>query len=175
MPDYTPSDLAGIIVAEYLTSYPSGYGITQSAVDISELENLVARIDTFASQAHTEWDRLESARNNTQEYHRCAMSCWGVDLWDFADEVHSRVVSTEIKSAALELKNAVDDFVISEQHSTDMAGSHGIAVYFPSSQTAFENDPDHSAYNDTNTFMPVDFVRFHTWDNWLTDFYSNAP
>ena len=56
-----------------------------------------------------------------------------------------------------------------------MSGSYGIAIYFPPTQTEFNNDPDHTGYEDSNTFMPVDFVKDHKWDNWLKDYYANIP
>lgn len=173
-PAMTPTQLADLIVTEYGSSYSSG--ITQSAVDISKMGNLLSKVNAFANTAHGEWSELEAARTNTIQYHPWwSASCWGVDLWDFADEVHSRVVSPTIKTAALDLKTAIDDFVVSEHHSSNMAGSHGIAIYFPPTQAVFNDDPDHTGYEESNTFMPVDFVKYSKWDNWLQDFYLNIP
>lgn len=173
-PMMTPAQLANQIVTDYGASY--GSGVTQSAVDISQLSPLVAEINNFATVATNEWNLLKTARNNSKQYHPgWSTSCWGVDLWDFADEVHSQVISPTIKTAAQDLKTAVDNFVISEQHSANMNGSHGIAIYFPPNQAAFNNDPDHTGYEQSNTFMPVDFVLYSQWDNWLQDFYANIP
>ena len=176
-PSFGPKDLAGIIVTKYFNSYPSGLGITQSAVDISALAALAAQIDNFTGKATAEWSHLEDARANTTVYHDpyCwTGSFWGVDLWDFADEVYNRVTSTDIKTAALELKNAIDDTVVNELHSPDMDGSRGIAIYFPETQTIYNDDPDYPGYEQSNAFMPVDFVRLHNWDNWLQDYYANT-
>jgi hypothetical protein len=173
-PEMTPVQLADLIVTEYGSSYSSG--ITQSAVDIGKMGTLLSKVNAFANTAHGEWSELEAARTHTMQYHPWwSASCWGVDLWDFADEVHSRVVSPTIKTAALDLKTAIDDFVVSEYHSSDMAGSHGMAIYFPPTQTEFNSDPEHAGYEESNTFMPVDFVKYSKWDNWLQDFYSNIP
>jgi len=173
-PSMTPEALAGLIVNKYGSSYSYG-GITQSSVNIDKLMDLSLKIDIFTSKANSEWDKLKEARTNTLEYHPGGNSYWGVDLWDFADEVYNRVTSNDIKNAALALRNAVDDFVTEEHHSTAMAGSHGVAIYFPPSLTAFNNDPDHTGYEDSNTFMIVDFVKYHQWDNWLKEYYSNIP
>lgn len=174
-PGVSPQQLAELIVDYYVDSYPTGSGITQAASDVSKVGALVTKIDNFASAADREWDELEAARENTLEYHPwgCAHSCWGVDLWDFADEVNRRVASTSMKAAADELKTAIDDFVIAERHSPDRAESHGIAIYFPEDQGTFDADPDHTGYEQVNTFMPVDFVHDHNWDEWLQDFYSD--
>jgi hypothetical protein len=118
---------------------------------------------------------LENARDDTIEYHLSGYpTCWGIDLWDFADNVYNEVTSSAIKTAASELKNAIDDFVINEQHSPDKDGSHGIAIYFPPTQTAFNNDPDHSGYVQGNTIYPVDFVENHNWDEFLQTYYQNT-
>ncbi len=178
MPSMSPEDLADTVVTEYVDSYSSGSDVTQSAVNIAELNNLVDRINDFTNEANTEWNKLKTARTNAQQYHppSClCQSCWGIDLWDFADNVGNQVTSTDMKTAATDLKNAIDNFVISEGHGSSVAGSHGIAIYFPPTQTKFNNDPDHTGYDEANTFMPVDFVLYARWDNWLQDYYSNIP
>ena len=73
-------------------------------------------------------------------------------------------------AAADELKIAVDKFVIHEAHSDDMAESHGVAIYFPANKIDFDNDPDHTGYDESNTYMEVDFVQNSQWDNWLQEF-----
>jgi len=172
-PSTSPKDFAKVIVTKYGDAYTSG--ITQASVDIAKLSNLGIKIDNFTNKAKMEWSKLKVARANTIVYHPIGPSYWGIDLWDFADRAYNQVTSTDIKTAALELKNAIDDFVIDEYHSSNMAGSHGIAIYFPETQTIFNNDPDHTGYEQNNTFMPVDFVTYHNWDNWLKDYYSNIP
>lgn len=172
-PDMSPQQLAGAIVNHYITSYAGGYGITQAASDVSKAGMLSTKIDNFASVANREWDDLEAARENVTEYHSlaCGHSCWGIDLWNFADEVGMRVTSSSIQTAADELKSAIDDFIIAEG-SSDVDESRGIAIYFPEDQETFDADPDHTGYEQDNKFMPVDFVQDHKWDEWLQDFYS---
>lgn len=172
-PHYSPQDLAGVIVNKYHGSYTGESGITQSAVDIASLKNLVSKINQFTAVANTEWNVLQTARSNSIEYHPGLYSFWGVDLWDFADEVYTNISSTAIKAAAQDIKTAIDQMVVNELHSADMSGSHGIAIYFPPDQTSFNNDPDHTGYVDSNPFMPVDFVRFNQWDNWLQEYYTH--
>jgi hypothetical protein len=170
---YTPEDLGGIIVSKYYQSYTGESAITQSAVKIKELNNLVSKIDHFTTVAITDWIVLQTARSNSLVYNPSFYSYWGVDIWNFADEVYNNTTNNAMKSAALEVRNAVDQMVVSELHSTDMDGSHGLAIYFPATLTAFNNDPDHTAYLDGNTVMPVDFVLFHKWDNWLQEYYTH--
>jgi hypothetical protein len=171
--DYTPKDLAGMIVTKYNGSYSGQSGVTQSAIEISHLSNLVSSINHFCDVANTEWNVLKTARTNSIQYHPGFYSFWGVDLWDFADQVYGNVANTNIRTAALEIKTAINQLVTNELHSGDMNGSYGIAIYFPPDKNAFDNDPDHTGYMDDNVFMPVDFVRYNKWDNWLQEFYTH--
>jgi hypothetical protein len=172
-PAMTPADLASLIVVKYGNSYNSD--VTQAACDISKLQNLAWKIDTFTLAATTSWSALKSARLAAKQFHSCSYSCWGTDLWDFADEVYNSSAVQNIKTAAAAVKIAVDEFVIEEYHSTNMSGSHGIAIYFPPDRSRFNADPEHGGYTDGNTFMPVDYVKYHMWDNWLEDFFDNIP
>lgn len=170
-PTMTPRDLSGVIVSEYADSYSGYTKITQSAVAIDELSNVVAKINAFTAKANTEWAMLKAQRLASRQYR----SSWGVDLRNYANNVYSAASSPDIKTAALEMRNAIDAFVVAEEHSTDMSGSSGVAVYFPPTLAEFNADPDHTGYEQSNTFMPVDFVMFTNWDNWLQDYYSNIP
>jgi hypothetical protein len=174
-PSSSPQDLASIIPTEYVNFYSGGSNITQSAVNIAKLDNLITKVDDFTNAMNTEWQTLKAARDSSLRYNNgCPYYvCWGVDLWHFADNVHNQVSSQNIKTAALDVKNGIDDFVISEHHSPDMAASHGIALYFPSDMSEFTNDPDHPAYQQNNQYYPLDFVIFHNWDDWLQLFYAN--
>ncbi len=175
-PSQSPGTLADLIVNSYKASYAGSGGITQAAVRQDKLNNLVYRLNEFVHRANVEWATLKTARMNSKQFHPAwSPSCWGTDLWDFADNVEQNVASVDLKNAAKNLKLAVEDYVVSEEHSADMSGSNGLAIYFPPTQVEFNNDPQHSGYLETNAFMPVDFVKYVQWDNWLQDYYSNIP
>lgn len=169
-PSMGPKDLGGVIVSEYVDSY-TGSGITQSAMEQAKLSALVAKINDFTGAATGEWAMFKSARLASRQY----PDSRGVDLWDFANRVNAAASSSTIKAAAVALRGAVDDFVFAEEHSADMSGSHGVAIYFPATQADFNADPDHAAYTEANTFMTVDFVTNASWDNWLQTYYANIP
>ncbi len=171
-PSLSPRSLSELIVTKYFNSYPHSSGITQASVEVAKLDKLCSKIDDFVSKANNDWAGIKTARMNTQDYHRSGQSFWGVDLWDFADNVHEQVASNDIKTVAIELKKAIDDFVVREYHSSDVAGSHGIAIYFPPTQSEFYNDYEHTGYEENNTFMSVDFVKDYNWDNWLKEYYT---
>lgn len=173
-PSLTPKDLASTIVTRYTSSYSSD--VTLSAVDVAALDNLAQNIDAFTIVATSEWDRFKLARANAMQYHVAGFpTTWGTDLWDFADRASAQVTSTTVKNAAGNLKTAIDSFVVKESHSPNMAGSHGVAIYFPKTKSDFDADPEHAGYVQANNFMPVDFVLYHQWDNWLEKYNSNVP
>lgn len=177
-PSSDPDALCKVIVTDYIASYSPDDAVTQSAVDISKLENLVAKIDGFTVKATGEWANIKAARADALAYHDPGYPkiFWGTDLWDFADRVQGLATSADIKTAANDLKVAIGEFVIAEGHYEAMDGSHGAAIYFPPTRNAFNNDPYHSGYEESNTFMPVDFVRFSKWNDWLIDqYYVNIP
>lgn len=171
-PSFSARDLSGVIVTKYGLAY--GGGITQSSVDVSKINDVVSKIDAFATAMNTEWSALETAHGATISYHYWGASTWGIDLWQFADNVYNGVTSATIKDAALQLKNAIDDFVVNEHHSSDQDGSHGVAIYFPPDLATFNADPDHTAYLQANTVYPVDFVKMHVWDEFLQTYYTNT-
>ncbi len=166
--------LATTIVSKYGAFYGSNSDVTQAAVDVSKLAAVTDKIDAFAGKATSEWDKLKTARTNAQQYHVDGYeSFWGTDLWDYADKAYSAVSSSDIKTAAADVKTAVDGFVVAEFHGTQRPRSHGTAVYFPKTKSAYNGDPEHTAYTDANTYQPVDFVADHQWDNWLQQFYQH--
>ncbi len=170
-PTMLGDDLAGVIVSEYADSYTGSTGITQSAVDLAELGDLVTEISDFTSVATSEWAMFKSARLASEEFPHSR----GVDFRDFAARVASTASSAAIQAAAADLAAAVDTFVIAEEHSSDLSGAHGVAIYFPPTQSDYNADPDHLGYEESNTFYPVDFVNSTTWDNWLHDYHTQNP
>jgi hypothetical protein len=171
-----PSDLAGMIVQKYYSSYTASSAVTQSALDIGKIAVLIEAIDAFATRANTEWQALKDARASAVQYHiEGYPAFWGMDLWDFADKASTRVASTDIVAACAAVKNAVGQVIINELHGTGDSGSHGVALYFPKTKADYDNDIDYPGYEPTNTTMPVDYVQQHDWSKWLKDFYSHSP
>ncbi len=183
-PAMMPEAVGAMIVDRYHASHggSDSWGITMSALDMAGLPAVVAAIDRFTAVATRRWARLRKARAASQLYHTInggdccdkSSTCWGVDLRHFADQVRKRLSSrTRIHHAATELDRALDAMVLRERHSDQLPGSSGLAIYFPPHRRMFDQDPDSDGYSQDNTFMPVDFVRDHRWDEWLDLFYNN--
>jgi len=69
-----------------------------------------------------------------------------------------------VKAAAQSVMDELDIAIITEQHGASLPGSHGLAIYFPETQAAF--DPE---YNGTI----IDFPADTSWEEFLADFYSS--
>jgi hypothetical protein len=176
-PDRSPRDLAGVIVDRYADHFTHN-AITQAAIDLSGVPAVAEKVDGLAAAATSEWDKLKEARGQVQHYHKAnRYTYWGVDLWDLAEKIRTKVSSSEIKAAASELQTAVESCVVKERHRStsqlSMDGSHGMAIYFPETRGDFDDDPHSSGYVNGNTWMPVQFVKDHGWDEWLQKFYDN--
>jgi hypothetical protein len=176
-PSMSPSDLAGMIVQKYYSSYPASSATTQSALDLSKLSALVTAIDDFTGKANTEWANLKTARASAKQFHPIAgyNSFWGVDIVDLFGKIQVQVASTDIKTACANVQNASRQAVISELHGTGDNGSNGLAIYFPKTKTDYDHDVDYPGYEQTNTTMPVDYVHQHLWSGWLKNYYTNNP
>jgi hypothetical protein len=173
-PNLSPRDLTTVVVDRYVQSLTNSGGITQAAVDLSKAADVAREVDDLAAAMDVEWSALQGARTATTQYHAWYIpkSFWGIDVWGLANEAETRVTSTSIQGAAQALKSALDQFVTAEGHTQDINGSHGMSLYFPPTKDAFSVDPDSSGYVQGNTFMPVDFVQKHGWDEWLQHYYA---
>ena len=88
-----------------------------------------------------------------------------------ADLVHTHVPGDIIglSSGGLDLEavqDAVAAMVIENYASTQRQGrfgSNGVAIYFPESKLAFDNDPDRDGYLPGNHHYPVEFVDRLRW------------
>jgi uncharacterized repeat protein (TIGR01451 family) len=124
---------------------------------------------------HTDWQKVKEARDSIfaygePDYH-------GIDIYFFADKVQSKVSDLAVKSAANDLKGTITSIVIANYRGSlrdddDGYGSYGLALYFPQDITAYNNDSESYAYEEGNTYYPVDYVDDHNWDNFIHRFYD---
>jgi len=158
-PSSSPTDLAQQIVIKYDNSYSSGYDITQSAaypLNTSFITDLTAFINDLNSIAVSEKAQLQIARQNSQDFLEPSY----IDLWDFADEVITQCIGADASAAAL--KTAISNIIIEERHSSHNPGSHGMTIYFPSSQSGYSTNYENH-----------DFAILG-WDEFLMKYYTGT-
>lgn len=173
-PSMTPAALASLIVTSYVDSYSDE--VTMAAYDMNQLSALCKSVDDFTAAATGNWNLLKAARLASRQYHPAFdAGAWGTDLIDFTAKVNAQQLPQSIKNAASNLASAASSFVIKEAHTSDMNGSNGLAIYFPPRAQDFNGDPQHTGYLQTNSYMKVDFVSDHLWDEWLLKYYAAVP
>jgi len=163
-PTMTPSALATQIVNDYISSYDSSLGITQSGADLGLVDELVTAIDSFAqamTSATDDWDAIRTARSQAQEYYYE----YYIDLYHFAQLVNQDVsISQTVRDAASSVMTAVTGAVIAEGHTASVGNSHGLSIYYPDTATNYFSDYETGVLFTTNT----------QWDDFLSAILSTS-
>ena len=163
-PAMTPSQLATEIVDDYISSYASSLGITQSAAKLGLVDELATAIDSFAqamTSATGDWDAIRTARSQAQEYYYE----YYIDLYHFAQLVNQDTsISQAVRDAADSVMTAVTNAVIAEGHTASMGDSHGLSIYYPESTTDYFSDYETGVLFTTDT----------QWDDFLSAILSSS-
>jgi len=163
-PAMTPSALATQIVNDYISSYSSSLGITQSAAKLGLVDELATAIDSFAQamiSATGDWSAISTARSQAQEYYYD----YYIDLYHFAQLVNQNTsISQAVRDAASSVMTAVDNAVIAEGHTASLANSHGLSIYYPETVGDYFSDYETSVLFTTDT----------QWDEFLSAILSPA-
>ena len=158
-PAMMPSELATIIVNEYLASYPANAGVTQSACDLSKSGLLASAVDQLAdvlnshlsdagSRAAIVECRLQTQAYDTPDY---------IDLYDFCDLLEGKTGFGDIRAACSAVKNAIkpDGVVIkSGYRGGKVKHSNGLSIYFPQKSLS-------------SLYATLDFTRKTSWGKFL--------
>lgn len=154
-PNMTPAQFGTQIVNRTLDAYGSNGNNTQSAIDLSKMQNVADKVSAFAAslQAHISDSRqaMIDARNNARSY----AFPDNKDLVDYADRIKNGTAASDLKTAADAVRQAVTSAVIAERHGDLSSGSHGLAIYVP------------SPFNYLSSYANLAFARATAWDEWL--------
>jgi hypothetical protein len=154
-PNMTPAQFGTQIVIRTLEAYGTNGNNTQSAIDLTKMQNVADKVSAFASslQAHISDSRsaMIEARNNAQNYAYPENK----DLVDYADRIKNGTTATDLKAAADAVRQAVMDALIAERHGNLSPGSHGLAIYVP------------APFNYLPSYANLAFARATAWDEWL--------
>ena len=162
-PAMTPTELATQIVNDYISSYSSTLGITQSAANLGLVDELATAIDSLAqamTSATGDWSAIKTARGQAQEYYYD----YYIDLYHFAQLVNQDTsISQAVRDAAGSVMTAVNNAVIAEGHTSSVANSHGLSIYYPETVTDYFSDYETSLLFTTDT----------QWDEFLSAILSS--
>ncbi len=140
--DMTNSELAYHVVNDYVESYRNGsvytsYSVTAAVVDTNKLDNLNDKLENFSSTLNSILplykDQISYSRDETQRYDQNPDYR---DLYDLAVNVENRIPVYDARMYAVNLRNAIEDAVISEDHwqkpgKLPVDRAHGLTIYFP--------------------------------------------
>jgi len=132
-PKMSPAELGSYFVQEHIAAYPNS-NVTQSTIDLKQMNALAQSIDSFASALRNRLSdsnfkgQIRNLRQQTQsygyEYYR--------DLYHFADLVDSNVSDGTVRAAARQVKTSLLTAILSEAHTgPDVTNSHGLSIYLP--------------------------------------------
>ena len=166
-PTMKAGELAATIVDDYIASYRAdGGSVTQSAVDMSQIDGVSAAIDTLGNTLLAAMadaaakDAIQIARLKTQRFDDNLNA--NVDLRNFCERLDAAAsLSTEVKSAARGVGVALDKYVIKNGHLGEkVANAKGVSIYFPQDQIS----PLYTKH--------LDFAQENSWTKFLAAFLS---
>ncbi|NVM22613.1 MAG: carboxypeptidase regulatory-like domain-containing protein, partial [Desulfobacterales bacterium] len=181
-PTTSRNALATRIVDTYVDHWSSAWwhdgSVTLSAIDLNQIENLANKISSLADllkqNMHTYRSEIIISRGETEEYD----FTWMVDLYHFTERVHANIPDSNIRSACVDLQNALNTAVIHERHNTrgndiSVDHAHGLSIWFPDSQAQYTRDLDelqkqYNGYYEND----LDFAA-KNWDEFLYYFIYN--
>jgi len=136
-PSMASSGLAKAIVKEYNISYQgSDASTTQAAVDLSKIPAVNSALRNFVSNAN-QWSILKTARSYTRTYSE-GDGYPHADLVHFMKNISAKgATDPKVLSAADAVVAAVQSAVILNKYGSRRTNSNGLAIYFPKTQTQF--------------------------------------
>jgi hypothetical protein len=161
-PAMSPAELAAAIVRRYRESYgPHGPDVTQSAIDLARLDELVVAVDALARAllAALPSEALEAAVRRAWRRTLRFFDDLYVDLHHFAVNLARATTRRAVRGAALAVQRAMEapggPVISAGQGGPRMAPARGLSIYFPP-------DRDPSAY-----YRELDFARRTRWADFL--------
>jgi hypothetical protein len=163
-PAMTPEELSKIIVDEYLDSYDSNSGVTQSACALNMCGQLAAAVDKLskclisglsntACRSEIVETVLQVQRYEVRDY---------IDLNDFCDLLIVNCGTPDIRTAADDvIKATKSQYVLSSGYKgSEMSHSSGVSIYFPEDKIS-------------NLYSTLDFSQTTSWPKFLEEYQQS--
>jgi hypothetical protein len=180
-PDAMPIDVGKGVVESYRFTYQiKPIPATQAAIDLSNTSTAVDNLDRLAIELfnHSElWDSVGRARDCVKEYQYRQ-----IDLAAFLDKLIAELTrdgrgsARETASLAQDLRKTLTaQLIVHPAYASALSvkahQSHGMALYFPSSNKSYRCDPDYKFY-DPDGRHAISFFREHAWGKFLKAFLA---
>ena len=158
-PSMSPRDLSKTIVHEYLQSYGANEGVTQSAVDLTRIDEVTKAVDALSRALRTALadpaarGAIIGVRGQVQEYTSPYDDY--VDIVDLCTLLMAQLASPAVRAACAALVDAVEDAVVAEgAKGAKVAHSHGLSIYFPKRHVS-------------PLYSTLDFTMNSSWDEFV--------
>ena len=166
--------LGKLMVQGYRETYGNHDDTTMSAVTLSGIAGVAKAVSAFADRARTkltgQLTALKRARAACANY-APGYGLHSIDLGRFLTQLRNGAsVDPGLRQAADVAVTAIQKSLLANYASASRQakfGSAGMAIYFPISKFAYDQDPDRKGYDLTNTVYPVEFVQKETWAPFL--------
>jgi len=141
-PATTATQLGQSIVngyANWMTTRLTNYNFTMSAVNMSALNGLVTATNNLAASLDA---NMTDYGNQVRDARLATIRYWWtsyIDLYDFADNIYTKIGDPTIQANAQAVKSAVSAYELAESHSSSQADSHGVSIFFPADSSSFYN------------------------------------
>ncbi len=159
------------------------YGL--AAVNLSKGAGVLSAIDQFevavAANPQAALSPVADARNNTIGYGGFndpqTQDVWSsVDLYRFAELLNGISGGADVQQAAQGIMQAVNDFVVHQDHVEALDGSHGLSIYFPRTRKAFKIGAFNERYPVETPASMANWLEFlNLFHGTATDTVTAAP
>jgi hypothetical protein len=146
-----------------------GYGpyqndvITQSSIDATQVASVEVAVDQLAGALIANRDSLTSIvpsiRNASMKYAFAGDGRYYYDLWDICNRLQNSAAPSAVRTAAANVKTAVEAAVTWNGFTPLSAGSHGLSIDF---------SPGSAFRNFQNDYSLTRLAKNTRWDEWLT-------
>lgn len=181
--DLSPEELGTLMVKGMEDEYGNTDDTTLSATALDDVAAVATSVSAFAESAIKHLTpatvaTFKAARAACENY-APGYGLHSIDLGRYMDQITSAVVlDAEVRTAANAVRNQLGRAVRANYASTKRQGnygSNGLAIYYPTSASAYARDPDREGYAANNTEFPVEFVQKEQWAAFLRHYCKLVP
>ena len=165
-PTMSPSAMCSTVVYNYsLYDVPSSNNQTLSAVDLSQIDQVISSLNSFCSELVNNgiWSEMKTYFPKAERF---GQNDPFYDLYDLANLAWMNLTGQGIINASSALKSAINNAIISEWHEYEHPDAHGLSICFP--QSKYSSD----AYEYING--NIDFIPETNWTNFLQYYWGGG-
>jgi hypothetical protein len=174
------SELGRLLVRGMRDEYGDGDATTLSAIDLHKVPALATAISAFSDAAvpllHSDLPAFRAARDACKNY-APGYGLHSIDLGHYMNQVDANTSSSTLKQRVADVRARLSDLILDNYASAKRQGqfgSTGLGIYYPSSATAHNSDPDRDGYDANNAHFPVEFVNKEQWAKFVREFWKRV-